>query len=99
MSRTILRSLSLLVALVAPVTSAHATSIREILAANKEASDGSALDGKQTLKLSYGYSGQGLKGRTSSRVKAKTPIGMPSRSIGTPRMVRKPPNLWASDHE
>ena len=37
-----------------------------------------------------------VNGRTSERVSASTPIGTPSRSIGTPRMVRKPPSLLAS---
>ena len=34
--------------------------------------------------------------RTSKRVRARTPIGTPSRSIGTASEVRKPPNLCAS---
>jgi hypothetical protein len=29
-----------------------------------------------------------VKGRTSERANASTPIGMPSRNIGTPSMVR-----------
>ena len=37
-----------------------------------------------------------VNGRTSERVNARTPMGMPSRNIGTPRMVRKPPSLCAS---
>ena len=32
-----------------------------------------------------------VNGRTSVRVSARTPIGTPSRSIGTPRTVRKSP--------
>jgi hypothetical protein len=38
----------------------------EILAANKAASGGSVWDGKQTLKTSYDYVGQGMTGTTSS---------------------------------
>ena len=37
-----------------------------------------------------------VNGRTSERVNTRTPIGMPSRNMGTPRMVRKPPSFWAS---
>src|SRR5262249_40377521 len=37
-----------------------------------------------------------VKGRTSDRVKAKTPTGTPSRNIGTPSTVRNPPSFWAS---
>ena len=38
-----------------------------------------------------------VNGRTSRRVNARTPIGLPSRNIGTPRMVRKPPKLLRLD--
>ena len=38
----------------------------DILAANKAASGGSVWDGKETLKTSYGYVGQGMTGETHS---------------------------------
>ena len=37
-----------------------------------------------------------VNGRTSVRVKVKTPTETPSRSIGTPSNVRKPPSCWAA---
>ena len=37
-----------------------------------------------------------VNGRTSVRVSVNTPTGAPSRSIGTPSMLRKPPSLRAS---
>ncbi len=37
-----------------------------------------------------------VKGRGTDRVKARTPIATPSRSIGTPSTARKPPSLCAS---
>ena len=37
-----------------------------------------------------------VNGRTSERDNASTPIGAPSRSKGTPRIVRKPASLRAS---
>ena len=37
-----------------------------------------------------------VNGRTSERVSANTPIGTPSRSIGTPMIVRKSPRRCAS---
>ena len=37
-----------------------------------------------------------VNGRTSERDKVRTPIGTPSRNIGTARIVRNSPNLCAS---
>jgi hypothetical protein len=37
-----------------------------------------------------------VNGRTSERDNVRTPIGMPSRNIGTPSRVRNPPNRCAS---
>ncbi len=41
-------------------------SVREVLAANRAATGGSAWDGKATLALEYAYVGQGLTGTVSS---------------------------------
>ena len=39
-----------------------------------------------------------VNGATIDRVSAITPIGAPSRSSGTPSIVRKPPIFWDSIH-
>ena len=45
---------------------AFAATPSELLDANKAATAGKAWDSKQALKLEYGYSGQGLTGKTST---------------------------------
>src|SRR5262249_52693180 len=37
-----------------------------------------------------------VNGRASERVNVRTPVGTPSRNIGTARTVRKPPTFWPS---
>ena len=56
------------------------------------------LDGDRSLVGEGGTSSicLSVNGRGSDRVKARTPIAVPSRSMGTPRMARKPPSLCAS---
>jgi hypothetical protein len=50
----------------AVATPVRAASFRDVLAANREATGGSAWDGKATLALEYAYAGQGLAGTVSS---------------------------------
>ena len=60
---------------------AHA-SPAQVLDSNKAATGGSAWDGKVTLRLDYGYSGQGLTGTTSSLEDLKRGAFVDSYSIG-----------------
>ena len=53
-----------------------------ILDANKAAMGGAAWDGKQSLKVDYGYSGQGLTGTTSSVEDLQSGAFTDSYSIG-----------------
>jgi hypothetical protein len=62
-----LKSAAVLFAFTSLVSPALAASgVDEILSANRMATGGAAWDGKVTLKIEYGYSGQGLTGTQST---------------------------------
>ena len=61
-----LKAVALGAGLILSTTAAQGDEAARLLAANKAASGGAAWDGKQTLRLSFHYSGQGFTGTTSS---------------------------------
>lgn len=69
-------------ACVASAPAFAASTVADVLAANKSASSGAAWDGKQTLLTEDDYSGQGMTGKVSSRTDLVNGYWIDSFAIG-----------------